>query len=90
MSEQKKSCSIVVKAEYSAYSETEIEIPGVESFGEIAEWFVKWNVFYYRLSKDEEFKAIDLLDIDPSEISQHRPSRVVVFDVDDWSILDER
>lgn len=90
MDEQKKSCSVLVKAVYPVYSEAKIEIPGIESFHEIAEWFIKWNVFNYRLSKSESFRTIDLGDICLDDIRQDTPEKVEILSPEDKTVLDEQ
>lgn len=72
----------------SPYSE--IEIPGVSSWSEIKDWFVKWGTLYYMTENDEDWKSVDLNQNNLLDsIDAKNPDTVFIFD-ENQAILAEK
>ena len=70
-----------ISAEYYCGTESEVEIPNVENWKDIKEWFVKWGTFHYT-TDNKTWKEIDLGDVPTESIDMKRPISVHIRTTD--------
>jgi hypothetical protein len=76
-----------IDAAYIVSSNVDVDLP-VEDWTDIKEWYIKWNIFYYMLEGDNEYREYDLGDIDLDSLDMKRPSDVTVHQLHDNGIID--
>lgn len=82
---------VIVDSCYDCRFWTEVEIPGIQSWQEVKEWFIKWGRLHYCTHDDETWKEIDLQEDNAAEALDFKcPSSVVIRRPGDEEELDER
>jgi hypothetical protein len=66
---------------YYCSPSNEIEIPGVESWSDIKEWYVKWDTFHYTLD-GKEWLEVEMYSDLMECIDTKRPASATVYDAD--------
>lgn len=80
---------VLIETEYYCCLSTEVDIPGVTSWDDIEDWFVKWGTLNYRLKGEPEEAWHEIeLDSDTSDaIDWKRPSCVTVRCPDTYEVI---
>lgn len=68
---------VIIDCSYLACTQDKIEIPGVETFDQVKDWFVKWQTFHYTLD-GKEWREIEFND--DADPDMKRPCNVRVTD----------
>ena len=76
--------NILVDTTYIAVTTAQVEIP-VDSWDEIAEWYVKWDIFHYK-TKDLIWHEVMMHSPTTDVVDWKRPSSVNIQSADaDWN-----
>lgn len=73
--------NITVENIYYCAPYTEIEIPDIQSFDEVKDWYIKWDTFFYTLD-GTNYKEIELNSNVMEDVDLKRPIRTIIFDED--------
>ena len=78
---------ITVDASYSVGSSTDVDIP-VDSWDQVKDCYVKWDVFYYTLD-NVEWKEVPLGDLSLGNIDYKRPSSLSIYNEEGDELLSD-
>jgi hypothetical protein len=79
--------NVTIELVYHCCPCNEVEIPGIESWSDIKQWYVKWDTFYYTLD-GEKWLEVEM-DSDLMEcIDTKRPASATVYDANYANELD--
>ncbi len=79
-----------IRTELYCAPTSEVDIPGIGSWDDIKEWFVKWNTLHYTLN-GEDWLAIDMGDFNLlDETDAKRPIETTVYDESRENELDNQ
>jgi hypothetical protein len=75
-----------VETSYTVTAHTEFDVP-FDSWSDVEEWFIKWNILNYRLKGETEFHEYDLGDVDVDGMDVKRPSLIFIAEVDSDGVV---
>jgi hypothetical protein len=78
---------ITIDASYSVGSSTDVDIP-VDSWDQVKDCYVKWDVFHYTLD-NVEWKKVSLGDLSLGDIDFERPSCLSIYNEERDELLSD-